>query len=259
MEGSGARNSRLLLAEDDETLREFGSLLLTGMGFHVDTAADGLAALTALQGGAYDVAVLDVRMPGLDGVAVAVALRAHAATATLPIIALTADATGPERRRCLDAGMNEVLLKPVDRAQLTAALIRAGALAVEPPPLDSAPHSWGAGAAFDVAQALDRVGGHHEALLRGIALFCESQAGASARLAEALGAGDVAAALAALHALRGAAGSLSATALFHTVVAVETLLRDGDAEEARIQLTALDAAMTQALADGAALLTAPLK
>jgi signal transduction histidine kinase/DNA-binding response OmpR family regulator len=116
---------RVLVADDVElnrlVLREF----LTGTGALVDEAADGLEVLTKIEVGHYDIAVLDLRMPGLDGFETARAIRrreAERSLAPLPLAALSAGAATADRQAAADAGFTAFLAKPIDRPALLAAL-----------------------------------------------------------------------------------------------------------------------------------------
>jgi CheY-like chemotaxis protein len=84
----------------------------------VDVAADGREAVERAAAGRYDVILMDVQMPELDGFQATAAIRAHSSGVRVPIIALTAHAMAGDRERCLEAGMNGYLAKPLDIGQL---------------------------------------------------------------------------------------------------------------------------------------------
>jgi two-component system, sensor histidine kinase and response regulator len=115
---------RVLLAEDHPLAREIVAAMLTELGCAVDAVADGNEALAAVQASRYDLVLMDLRMPKLDGVAATRAIRALPAGRDLAIVAMTADAFADDRQHCLDAGMNEHLAKPVTPAMLADALGR---------------------------------------------------------------------------------------------------------------------------------------
>jgi PAS domain S-box-containing protein len=126
---SKGRRLQILLAEDNPYNQAVMLELLPRRGHAIHVAADGRAALTALEQGQFDVALLDIHMPELDGFQVAAALRQRerGTDRRLPIIALTARSAEGERERCLQAGMDDYLSKPVRAADLFAALDRVAA------------------------------------------------------------------------------------------------------------------------------------
>jgi two-component system, sensor histidine kinase len=122
------RSLRLLVAEDNEVNREVLAAMIVHLGHVPHFAHDGQAALRAVQQQDFDVVLMDLHMPGLDGIAATQAIRAlPGSKALLPIIALTADAFAETRTRCLEAGMNGFLTKPVTLDALAHALARSAA------------------------------------------------------------------------------------------------------------------------------------
>ena len=116
---------RILLAEDGETNRMVATAFLERAGYEVIHAANGREALEAMEGMTFDAVLMDVAMPVMDGLEATRRIRALPPPAGLtPIIALTADAAEQDRRRCLEAGMNDHLPKPLERGQLLAAAAR---------------------------------------------------------------------------------------------------------------------------------------
>jgi two-component system, sensor histidine kinase and response regulator len=104
--------SRLLLVEDNDVNRGMETRMLQKLGYDVDAVAHGAEALVALEKSDYHAVLLDVQMPVMDGVTTAREIRASGRS-DLPIIALTAHAFATDRERCLAAGMNDYLAKPV--------------------------------------------------------------------------------------------------------------------------------------------------
>ncbi|HYE46978.1 MAG TPA: response regulator [Caulobacter sp.] len=119
---AAAPGARVLLAEDNPINALLARTLLEREGCLVDRAASGEETLAALEAGAYDLILMDVRMPGLSGLDAARALRARGVST--PIVALTADAFEDDRRACLAAGMDDFLVKPLTPASLRTALAR---------------------------------------------------------------------------------------------------------------------------------------
>ncbi len=119
---------RVLLAEDNPINALLARSLLEREGCAVARAANGQEAVEAASVDAFDLILMDVRMPVMDGLQAAAALRRRGVTA--PIVALTADTFADDRKACLAAGMDEVLSKPLDPAALRAVLARAAAPAL---------------------------------------------------------------------------------------------------------------------------------
>lgn len=113
---------RVLLVEDNPVGALLATTLLKRQGCVVETAAGGEEALRALERARFDLVLMDMRMPGMDGLTATRALRARGDTT--PVLALTANAFADDRRACLEAGMDDHLTKPLDLEALTAALTR---------------------------------------------------------------------------------------------------------------------------------------
>ncbi len=123
---------RALVADDVVTNQRVASGLLASLDYRVDVVANGLEAVEAVRRFPYDLVLMDCRMPELDGFGATAAIRALPTdSARVPILAVTAGATEEDRGRCMAAGMNDCVLKPVTRPMLEAALRRMGLLAPE--------------------------------------------------------------------------------------------------------------------------------
>ena len=120
---------RVLVAEDNEVNQTVVSAMLAQMGHHCDVVGDGREAVERVRAGGYDVVLMDIQMPGMDGEAATRAIRSlPGAAGHTPIIALTANALVADRETYLAAGMNDHVSKPVDARLLARAIRRAGAL-----------------------------------------------------------------------------------------------------------------------------------
>lgn len=122
--GSGvARPLRILLAEDDPVSRTVARLVLERLGHHVHAVGDGLEAVEAVRRGSYDVVLMDVQMPGLDGLAATRLIRAELPVGRQPlIVAVTAADLAEDRAACATAGMDACVVKPLRPQPLAAVL-----------------------------------------------------------------------------------------------------------------------------------------
>ena len=118
----GAR-PRLLLVEDNRVNQRVAELLLTKLGYRVEVVGNGALAVAAIQERAYAAVLMDCQMPVLDGYGATRAIRAlGGATSKVPIIAMTAHAMVGDRQKCLDAGMDDYLTKPIQMGEVQRAL-----------------------------------------------------------------------------------------------------------------------------------------
>jgi signal transduction histidine kinase/ActR/RegA family two-component response regulator len=116
------RRLRILLAEDNAVNQKVAVRLLEKMGHQVEVAVDGERAVAAVSLGIYDLVLMDCQMPVMDGYAATRAIRRLNLRHRLPIVAMTANAMPEDRRRCLEAGMDDYLSKPICTAQLYSAI-----------------------------------------------------------------------------------------------------------------------------------------
>lgn len=116
--------AHVLLAEDEPLNRDLAKGLLESFGVRVDLAEDGRQAVERVSQVDYDMVLMDVQMPTMNGIDAARAIRLLKSGATLPIVALTANAFEEDRRRCLDAGMDDYITKPFTQDQLLSAVAR---------------------------------------------------------------------------------------------------------------------------------------
>jgi CheY-like chemotaxis protein len=115
--------ARILLAEDEPITQEISRSLLEDARLVVDIAEDGQQALELARKNRYALILMDMQMPVLNGIDATQAIRADSLNQTTPILAMTANAFDDDRQRCLDAGMNEHIAKPVDPDKLYETLL----------------------------------------------------------------------------------------------------------------------------------------
>ncbi|GAB2840006.1 hypothetical protein GCM10027277_03690 [Pseudoduganella ginsengisoli] len=256
--------ARVLLAEDNAISREVALAFLSDAPVTVDVALDGMQAVEMVQNQHYDLVLMDVQMPVMDGLAAARTIRALGQFDGLPIIAMTAHALRSDREASMAAGMNEHVTKPIDPAALYAALLRWIAPRIPAAPMlahaaspakacQSAPLPAIAG--IDWQAALHRVDQRHDLLQRVITGFRATYGAAGQALLH-----DPATPQQTLqrfaHGLKSAAATIGAHAAMQMASALECALREGrgaDAQSMRAPLAATLAALTAAMqaADGA--------
>jgi two-component system, sensor histidine kinase and response regulator len=236
--------ARVLLVEDNELNQQVALELLGAAGMHVAMAEDGEQGVRRVQDAVYDVVLMDVQMPVMDGLAATRRIRALPGFGTLPILAMTANAMAGDRERSLDAGMNDHITKPIDPHELFDVLLRwlperaarsETALEAPVPPAHAKdapptpdPSQWIYEIpALDAADGLRRVLGRHDAYVGLLRRFAHSQADAVGRMRMSLAAGHETDAERAAHTLKGAAGSVGARQLQHEAGDVESALRRG--------------------------------
>jgi len=236
----GLQGVRILLADDSEINLQVAGRLLELDGAEVQRAGNGAAALALAERLDFDIVLMDVQMPVMDGLEATRRIRALPGREALPIVALTAGNTDTEHRRAREAGLTDILSKPIDPARLTervrGALGRsAPAAAATPTPTPTAPPAapapaWPEIDGVDGADARLRLAG--DAALFGRMLLrmldgCDETLGLPAPTAEALPA------LAArMHKLKGSAATLGARPLAALAAGIEAACRRGDAAAA---------------------------
>jgi len=118
------RGSRILLAEDNAVNREVAVALLSRAGLVVDTAENGRVAVDKALTGAYDMVLMDMQMPEMDGLEATRIIRSTVSSEDLPILAMTANVFAGDRQACMDAGMNDFVAKPIDMEHLISAITK---------------------------------------------------------------------------------------------------------------------------------------
>jgi len=116
---------RILVAEDNPINQEVAALMLDHLGYETEVVSNGIEALAALDAGAFDLVLLDCQMPEMDGFTAAASIRERTDRyASIPIVAMTANAMKGDREKCLDAGMDDYIAKPIDPKELAATVAK---------------------------------------------------------------------------------------------------------------------------------------
>ena len=246
--------ARILLAEDNVVNQEVALELLHSAGLEVDVVGNGVEAVAQGERGNYDLILMDVQMPEIDGLQATRMLRGTPGGAQVPIIAMTANAFSEDRQACLAAGMNDHVAKPVDPEGLYATLLhwlpsperaaRQGAPPEAPPPqqppdapsfattITMDPRSRLASIdGLDVVRGVRPCGGMIDVYVRVLGLFVDLYGRGMPQLDDALDAGDIEQMAAAAHSLRGASSSIGAIRIEQLAGKVESLGKSGAALE----------------------------
>jgi PAS domain S-box-containing protein len=236
-----ARGIRVLLVEDNEMNQQVATELLESAGAFVVVANNGGEAVKILtcgdQGPAFDVVFMDLQMPEMDGFTTTRLLRRAPGLHKLPIIAMTAHALVEERQRCLDAGMNDHVSKPIDPDHLLSTLLRWAKPRPQQPRDSHEPVATKKAssevllpeiAGINLADGLKRVGRNRRLYRDLLVQFAAKQADVAAEISGALESGDIKLAERIAHTVRGVAGNIGITEVQSLAEKLEKALHDGD-------------------------------
>ena len=228
--------ARLLLVEDNEVNREFARELLTSMNLAVDEAVNGEQALAMITENNYDLVLMDIQMPGMDGLETCRRIRDLGRAPggerfrDLPVIALTAMAMAEDREKCLRAGMNEFITKPIAPDQLAAILARflPTAIPADGDRPDSDPDTdLLALKTLNSREGIHRIGGNAQAFRRQLVRFRDHYADAAAELKRRIASDGPQVGEEYCHALKGVFGNFGATELYQCTSEIDELLKQG--------------------------------
>jgi two-component system sensor histidine kinase/response regulator len=216
---------RVLLAEDNVVNQKVAVRQLERLGYVADAVENGREAVEAVRGGDYALLLMDIQMPEMDGFAAAREIRRREGQGPrLPIVALTANALAGDRERCLEAGMDDYLAKPIVERELARVLERFASSGAAPPPLDP-----------EVLEGLRELSRGTDQFLREIgAIYLDD---APRRMDEARAAaarGDAPALASAVHALKSASGNVGAEVVRKLCARIEASARAGTVDAARV-------------------------
>jgi CheY-like chemotaxis protein/HPt (histidine-containing phosphotransfer) domain-containing protein len=226
---------RILLAEDNITNQLVAVGILKNLGLRADAVANGTEAITALETLPYDLVLMDVQMPEMDGFEATRRIRNPQSAVRnhrVPIIAMTANAMQGDRERCLEAGMNDYVSKPVTPHTLAGVL-----------------EKWlpaeKAGVVFDRTALLERLMGDEELMRTVQKMFLETMPGQIELLRGCLEAGDTPGAERQAHSIRGAAANVSGETLRAVAFEMEKAAKAGDLAAATARMADLQVAFNR--------------
>jgi two-component system sensor histidine kinase/response regulator len=256
------RRARILLAEDNAVNQQVALKTLEQLGYHADIAADGLQAVRALQERTYDLVLMDVQMPEMDGLEATRQIRSSQSgvrNPSVPIVALTAHAMAGDRLACLAAGMDDYLAKPIKRDELMDVLNRWLTVPPGPPkpaggmsPVGVPATSGGAAATsvrlppvsessiFDESVLLKVLDGDRESAAEIVAGFLVDLPVQLSGLRVAVAAGDAGLVRQRVHALKGASASVGAEALRQLAAGLEQSAAAGDLDGASLAVADIE-------------------
>ena len=276
------QGTRILVVEDNLINQQVASELLTGRNAHVDVAGNGKKALEILldtkkgKTPPYDLVLMDLQMPVMDGIEATEKIRADSAFGNLPIIAMTAHAMQEEFDRCREAGMDDHIAKPIDVDIMYHTIdhwlqrehvggkktgVPGGASSPQapvqhlslhrqegdvPPPASSEAELIEALPSFDVKTALTRVGGNKKLYKRMLSRFAKEYANKDAELNSLLHGNKKEDAIMLVHSIKGLAGNLGMIPLFEASKKLEEALH-ANGEGADIQIRGMAVAFSLAL------------
>ncbi len=227
----------ILLVEDNELNQEIAHNLLTQEGLSVDIAQNGFDALSMLDLHTYDLVLMDMQMPVMDGISATVEIRKNMQFSQLPVIAMTANVMQQDKERCFAAGMNDFVTKPIDLEQLFRVLLKwiphkntstasdYDAATMECVDNTTLPRIAG----IDVELGLKRILGRKKFYLTMLANYTKNQFDVVQRIRDALSLGDYASAERIAHSTKGLSGNIGATELQKIAAELEVIIRENHA------------------------------
>jgi PAS domain S-box-containing protein len=233
---SSRHNVRILLAEDNATNQKVAQAMLEKFGYRADVAANGVEAIEALSRIPYDLVLMDCQMPEMDGLEATRRIRDSASGALnsrVPIIAMTASAMQGDRERCIDAGMDDYLSKPVQQPDLAEVLYRwissprADDDRQETPPKEPAPAAPPDNEVFRESELLERLMDDRELAHTILAGFLDDVPTQVRKLKDFLNSGDTPGAQRQAHTIKGAAANIGAPALSEVAFELEEIGKSG--------------------------------
>ena len=233
--GELLKGKKVLLAEDNKINQEIALEWLESVGLRVDVASDGLAAVDLTAAGDYDAVLMDIQMPVMDGYAAVEKIRDLPGLSELPIIAMTAHALSGDREKCLNAGMNDYITKPIDPDKLFSTLVKwvAGRELIPEPVESGAPPEvdFPDLPGLDVKTGLYRTNGNVRLYLKILRSFAAEYNGAFKVITRDLREGRLEEVSRQAHSLKGVGGGIGAMDLHQRAALVEVAVAQNKLDE----------------------------
>ena len=242
----GKRTMRILLAEDNAVNQKVASRMLEREGHRVEVAGSGREAIAMLQQDEFDLVLMDVQMPDLDGLQATTHIRQmeRISGRRLPIVAMTAQSGDADRQRCLKAGMDAYVSKPIRLSELMnliESVVPGGCFMDSKTDRESVVEAQFA--QMDEALALSRVGGDFELLREVVGLFLDDYPQALEKIRKAIAANDSSGVEHHAHSLKGSVSTFGAKHVFESALALEKQGRGGNLANAAENLDKLENAL----------------
>ncbi len=233
----------LLVVEDNPLNQQVARELLSNEGATVEVADGGIAGVQRALAAdpPFDAVLMDIQMPDMDGLAATRALRQHRSAQMLPIIAMTANALASDKQACLAAGMNDHIAKPLELDSLVTAILQHCRAPSQTPAGPAASHDLQADTLIERAAALQRLGGNLSLLDDINREFALRTPDLLARARAHIDSGVLAPVMAALHTLKGSAGTVGARQLADAAARLEARIKSGQCDALVEHMDALEA------------------
>ena len=236
---------RILLVEDNPVNQKVAIGVLTRFNHRVTAAENGKKALEALERSSFDIVLMDLQMPEMDGITATRHIRADRRWHNLPVVAMTAHALASDRERCIAVGMNDYLCKPIRAEELEKMVEKWGyqQSGVSKPPSPDAKQGGTSKKAqpLDLDKALILLGGDRELFGEAVEAFLEDIPRIMDRLQSALQEGDTTQLYSTAHSLKGSASTLCAEPIRFVAQRIEQLGRQGEISDVAALVQELEA------------------
>jgi PAS domain S-box-containing protein len=247
------KGARILLVEDNEINQQLAMEILEQAGLRVTIASNGIEAVDAVDRDTFDLVLMDIEMPLMDGYQATKIIRSKPGCQQLPILAVTAHAMASYRKKCLGHGMSDYLTKPIDQDDLFAKLTK-WITPADRHPSSGSPSVFVSDGfhlpfidGFDIEESLERANHNHKLLARLLLQFKHKYQKATQDIREALETNDIQTARKLSHSIKGVAGNLGATSLYKASDDLNLSFKQGSSEEIETKLDKFSTELNRAM------------